>query len=166
MHVEFRITEREYRNAAMLALRKRSSLSSLDYYLPYIFTVVWISVLVFPALYHPDIELDLLLTLGVIPVFLGFLLLRRKNMRSDYEKLKNFHLHQALDLDATGLRLITTAGISRSSWDLYEKFAEDKTSFVLYLKADQTFLPIPKVHLTDAQADELRALLKSRMPCQ
>jgi len=68
-----------------------------------------------------------------------------------------------LDLDGTGLRLTTTTGVSRSSWDIYSKFVEDKTSFVLYQKSDHGLLIIPKDYLTEPQSDELRNLLKARL---
>ena len=65
-----------------------------------------------------------------------------------------------------GLRLVTTAGTTRSAWDTYLKFAEDKKSFVLYRKQDESILPIPKSHLTIPQVDELHNLLKARLPIQ
>jgi hypothetical protein len=164
MHIEYRITEKSYRAAAMLAMRKRSTMSTVDYYGPYIFCIVWLAAALVPALLDPNAELDLLLTLGVLPIILGFLALRRKRMRYEYSKLKSFHLLQALDLDAAGLRLITTAGTSRSAWQVYTKFVEDKTSFILYVQGSETFVPIPKGELTLAQIDELRALLAARLP--
>lgn len=168
MHVEFRITETEYRAAAQLAQRKRSSMSAFDYYLPHLFTIVWLAGSVIPSplngyLDQPD---DMLLTLGCIPIFLGFLFMRRKALREEYRKLKQFHLHQTLDLDMNGLRLVTTAGTTRSAWDTYMKFAEDNKSFVLFRKQDETILPIPKHHLTIPQVDELHNLLAARLPSQ
>ena len=88
--------------------------------------------------------MDMLLMLGVIPIFLGFLVMRKKAMREEYRKLKQFHLHQVLDLDMNGLRLVTTAGTTRSAWDTYLKFAEDKKSFVLFRKQDDRSSPSPK----------------------
>jgi hypothetical protein len=168
MHVEFRITENEYRAAAQLAQRKRSSMSAFDYYLPYLFTVIWLGASVIPTPLNGYLEqpVDMLLMLGVIPIFLGFLFMRKKAMREEYRKLKQFHLHQVLDLDMNGLRLVTTAGTTRSAWDTYLKFAEDKKSFVLYRKQDESILPIPKSHLTIPQVDELHNLLKARLPIQ
>ena len=108
----------------------------------------------------------MLLMLGVIPIFLGFLFMRKKAHREEYRKLKHFHLHQVLDLDMNGLRLVTTAGTTRSAWDTYLKFAEDSKSFVLYRKQDESILPIPKNHLSLLQVDELHNLLKARLPSQ
>ncbi len=163
MHIEYRISEKSYRIAAMLAMRKRSGMSSLDYYGPYIFCIVWLAASLIPAWLDPNAELDLLLTLGVLPIVLGFLAMRRKRIKQEFAKLKAFHLLQALDLDAAGLRLVTTAGTSRSSWQVYSKFAEDAASFVLYIQGNLSFLPIPKNELTMTQIDELRSLLDARL---
>jgi hypothetical protein len=166
MHIEYRVNESDFLSASMLALRKRSSWSALDYYFPHIFCVLWLAGSVIPSPFNNYLQepVDLLLTLGVFPIFMGLLVLRRGSLRKEYKKQKNLQLHQVLDLDATGLRLTTTAGVSRASWDTYSKFVEDKDSFILYQKADHGIVPIPKHHLTDPQCDELRALLVARLP--
>ena len=43
MQIEYRINEADYRSAAELAMRRRSSMSSLEYFLPYIFSIVWLA---------------------------------------------------------------------------------------------------------------------------
>lgn len=160
MHIKYRISERDYRNAAMLELRKRSRWSALEYYSPYAFTIIWLSANLFAS------SIDLFLTLAVLPILMGFLYLRRRKLQREYLKLRHFHLLQALDLDQTGLRLITTLGTSRSSWDVYSKFAEDSRSFILYKAGGHGFFPIPKNYLTIAQVDELHTLLEARLPAQ
>src|SRR5450755_1102379 len=89
MHIQFFINERDYRSAALLAMRKRSNLSSLDYYGPYIVAVVWIAASVFPNLLNgnPEELVDLLLTFGVIPLVMGILMMRRKNFKREFSKL-------------------------------------------------------------------------------
>ena len=54
--------------------------------------------------------------------------------------------------------------ITRSAWSVYSKFAEDKTSFLLYVQESESFLPIPKGELTLIQIHELHALLEARLP--
>ena len=164
MHIEYRVNESDFVSASMLALRKRSSWSALDYYFPHIFCVLWLGGNVIQSYIYPDMEVDLLLTLGAFPIFMGLVVLRRRRLKQDYKKMKNLQLHQALDLDSNGLRLTTTAGVARSSWDMYSKFVEDKSSFVLYQKSDHGIVPIPKHHLTEPQIDELHSLLTARLP--
>jgi len=166
MHIEYRVNERDFVTASTLALRKRSSWSALDYYFPHIFCVLWLAGSVIPSPFNDygKAEIDLLLTLGVFPIFMGLVVLRKRRLKQDYIKMKNLQLHQALDLDSNGLRLTTTAGVARSSWDMYSKFVEDKSSFILFNRADHGIVPIPKDHLTDGQVDELRNLLTARLP--
>jgi hypothetical protein len=162
MHIEYRITEKDYRAAAQLVMRKRTALSLVDFYGPYLFALVWIAGCVITS-YVTNSQLDMILTLGVVPLMFGFLSMRRKRIRQEYLKAKAFHLLQTLDLDGNGLRLVTTAGTARSAWTVYSKFQEDEKSFVLFLQGSQAFVPIPKGELTLAQIDELRSLLTARV---
>jgi hypothetical protein len=91
-------------------------------------------------------------------------MLRRKQSRVEYKKLRQFHLLQELELDAMGLRLTTTGGISRSAWQVYSKFAEDKNSFILFELGNHKFLPIPKSYMRESEIDELRSMLTARLP--
>ena len=166
MHIQFFINERDYRSAALLAMRKRSNLSSLDYYGPYIVAVVWIAASVFPNLLNgnPEELVDLLLTFGVIPLVMGILMMRRKNFKREFSKLRNLHPLQALDIDGIGFRLVTNDTTVRTDWKLYSKFAEDKECFVLFQAGSILFLPIPKSNLTIPQVDELHSLLGAHLP--
>ena len=49
MHIEYRVNESDFVAASMLALRKRSSWSALDYYFPHIFCVLWLAGSVIPS---------------------------------------------------------------------------------------------------------------------
>jgi len=158
MNIKYRINEREYRSAAKLELRKRSRWTLLEYYMPYIFAIIWIAASLIPD------DFDLLLTLGIIPVFMAILWMRRGRFGRDYQRKRNFHLLHSLDLDRNGLRLETTDGTARTTWANYVKFAEDSDNFVLFLKNGHEFFPIPKDHLTPPQRDELEAMLASRLP--
>jgi hypothetical protein len=164
MHIEYRITEKDYRAAAMLAMRKRSTLSAVEYYGPYLFAILWVGVSLVPAYLHPEADLDLVLTLGIVPIIMGFLLMRRKKIRAAFKKMKMFHLLQVLDLDTNGLRLVTTAGTSRSAWKVYDRFTEDEGLFILFVAGNEDIMPIPKGELTLMQIDELRSLLCARLP--
>jgi hypothetical protein len=163
MHIEYRITEKDYKAASTLVMRKRSNMSALDYYGPHIFGIIWIAAAVFTSFAHPDDDLDLLLTLGVLPILMGFIVLRRRRIRTEYKKLKQFHLLQTLDLDSNGLRLITTDGTTRTAWSVYSRFIQDNDMFVLFMDKSLEFVPIPKSYLTIGQIDELQALLTARL---
>ena len=166
MHIQFFINERDYKAAALLAMRKRSNVSALDYYGPYIVAVIWIAASIIPNPFNNYLQddVDLLLTLGVVPIFIGVLTLRRRAMQKEYRKLRNLHPLQAVDFDNAGLRNSTTDAIVRTEWKIYSKYAEDKDSFVLFQTGSVLFFPVPKSNLKPAQVDELRALLEAHMP--
>ncbi len=166
MHIQFFINERDYQSAALLAMRKRSNISSLDYYGPYIVAVIWIAASVIPNPFNNYLEepVDLLMTLGVIPLVFGVLWMRRKGTLKEYKKLRNLHPLQAVDIDGIGLRNSTTDAITRTDWSIYSRYAEDKDSFVLFHADSVLFFPVPKSNLTTPQVDELRSLLEAHMP--
>jgi hypothetical protein len=166
MHIQFFINERDYKSAALLAMRKRSNISALDYYGPYIVTVIWIAGSIVPNPFNHYLQepADLLLTLGVIPIFIGVLGLRRKSMAKEFRKLRSLHPLQAVDIDGIGLRNSTTDAIVRTDWKIYSRFAEDKDSFVLFHADSVLFFPVPKSNLTVPEVEELRALLEAHMP--
>jgi hypothetical protein len=163
MHIEYRINERDFRSAATLANRKRSNLSALEHFWPYIFCLVWIMIGWLPGggNLDPSNSDDLYFELGGLPIFLVLLYMRRVQLKREYVKASNFRLLHALDLDANGLRLVTSVGTSRSSWELYEKYAENDDVFILYELGKHTFMPISKSHLVPLQTDELRTLLNA-----
>ena len=166
MRVEYRVSEDDYRFAALLALKKRSFLSAADYYGPYAVAIIWIggSVIPNPLNGYLTQEFDVLLTLGVVPILVLYMWMRIRKIRREYARLRNIHWLRSLDLDAIGLRLKTSDGVTRSSWEMYTKFAEDKWSFILFRKGEHDIMPIPKSHLTPLQAIELRSLLAAHLP--
>lgn len=158
MNIKYRVSERDYRSAAMLELRKRSNWSLLEFYSPYIIAIVWIC-----ACFIPD-DFDLLLVIGIVPIFMAILWMRRRKFERDYRRKRNLHLLHSLDLDRNGLKVETTDGSTRTTWANYIKFAEDNHNFVLFQKTGHGFFPIPKDHLTPDQIEELGSLLQSRLP--
>lgn len=165
MHIEYRVSEGDYRNATTLANKKRSNLSALEHFWPYLFVIVWLSIGFLPASISGSSgeDVDMYFALGVIPIWIIFLYMRKLQFRREYAKLPNLKLLQALDLDSNGLRLVTTAATTRTSWDLYNKFAEDQHAFVLYMDGGHNFLPITKSYMNTLQIDELRTLLKANI---
>jgi len=165
MHIEYRVSQSDYVSATTLANRKRSNMSALEHFWPYIFCIVWIAIGWLPGggndLDNPD---DLYFELGGIPIFLIFLWIRRRQVKGEYRKLSQYRLLHALDLDTNGLRLATSVGLTRSSWDIYEKYAENDDVFILYEKGKHTFVPISKSHLAYLQVNELRTLLSANLP--
>jgi hypothetical protein len=96
MHIEYRVSERDYRNASTLAQRRRSNLSALEHFWPYIFGVVWMAIGFIPASISNSggATDDLYFQLGVIPLVILFLWARRLQLRREYRKLSNYRLHR------------------------------------------------------------------------
>src|SRR5664280_1154120 len=154
MHVEYRVSEREYASAMTLAQRKRSNLSALEHFWPYIFAIVWIGISWLPASMTgtggggTD---DLYFELGVLPILVVFLWMRRRMQKREYLKQSQYRLLHQLDLDANGLRLATSNGVERTAWSVYDKSAENEDVFILYQTGNQGILPIPKAYMTSLQ---------------
>jgi len=166
MHIEYRVNERDYRSAVTLSNKKRSNLSALEHFWPYLFAIVWVSIGFLPGGGNVDAASsdDLYFELGAIPILLALLWGRRRQIQREYLKLSNLRLLHALDVDANGLRLETSAGTKRTSWQIYTKFAENDDVFILYKEGNHDFFPIVKSFLTDLQIDELRSLIGAYLP--
>lgn len=166
MHIDYRVNERDYRSAVTLSNKRRSNLSALEHFWPYIFAVVWVAIGFLPGGGNVDTASadDLYFELGAIPILIVLLWGRRRTVQREYNKLFNLRLLHALDVDANGLRLETSAGIKRTAWTVYTKFAENDDVFILYQEGNHDFFPIVKSFLTGLQVDELRSLLGAHLP--
>jgi hypothetical protein len=166
MHIEYRINEAEYCSAAELAMRRRSKWSSLDYFLPYIFSIVWLAAALITGAADDGFSdsADLIFVFGAVPVLIGLLWRRKKAFKSDYLRMSILHPLQILKLDSTSIIRGQGKEAIQTPWNVYSKFAENNKVFILYQEGSHNFLPICKSHLTDLQVDELRSLLLARLP--
>lgn len=165
MHIEYRISEADYRSAAELAMRRRSNLSSLDYFLPYIFSIVWVAAALITGAANDGFSDsgDLIFVFGSIPVLLGLLWRRRKVFKGDYLRMSVLHPLQIVSLDTNAITRGQGKEAIKAPWTFYTKFAENSKVFILYQEGSHHFLPIVKSHLTTLQVDELRAVLTARL---
>ena len=165
MHIEYRISEADYRSAAELAMRKRSNVSSLEYFLPYIFSIVWVAAALITGAADDNFSdsSDLIFVFGAIPELVGLLWRRRKVFIGDYLRMSVLHPLQIITLDTTGVTRGQGKEAIMAPWTFYTKYAENQRVFILYQEGSHHFLPIVKSHLTTLQADELRAMLIARL---
>jgi hypothetical protein len=166
MHIEYRINAAEYRSAAELAMRRRSNVSSLEYFLPYIFSIVWVAAALITGAADNGFSdsADLMFVFGAVPVLIGLLWRRRKAFGSDYQRMSVLHPLQILSLDTAMITRGQGKEAIKTPWNFYTKYAENNKVFILYQEGSHHFLPISKSHLTTLQVDELRALLLARLP--
>ena len=165
MHLEFRISENDYRSAAELAMRRRSNMGALEYFLPYIFSIVWLAAALITGAADNGFadSTDLIFVFGALPVLIGLIWRRRKAMILEYRRLSVYHPLQVLNLDSTSITRGHGKEAIQTPWSFYTKFAENKRVFILYQENSHYFLPIVKSHFTNLQIDELRALLMARI---
>lgn len=167
MHIEYRISEADYRSAAQLAQRRRSRVSALDYFLPYMFSIVWIAAAILTGAADNGFEdsADMIFVMGAVPVLFGLLWRRKKAMNQEYRRLMALHPLQIVNLDSEGIQIGGGKQPLRTTWKQYSRWAENKEVFILYQQQNEHhFLTFVKSHLTMLQVDELRALLLSRLP--
>jgi len=166
MHIEYRINEAEYRSAGELAMRRRSNASALEYFLPYIFSIVWVAAALITGAADDSFSdsTDLIFVFGAVPVLIGLLWRRRKAFKSEYLRMSVFHPLQIVNLDSSMITRGQGKEAVQTPWKFYTKFGENKKVFILYQEGSHHFLPIVKSHLTDLQVDELRSLLMARLP--
>ena len=166
MLIEYRINEAEYRSAAELAMRRRSNMSSLEYFLPYIFSIVWLAAALITGAADDGFSdsADMIFVFGAVPVLVGLLWRRRKAFNSDFQRTSLLHPLQILSLDTNAITRGQGKEAIKTPWNFYTKFAENKKVFILYQEGSHHFLPIVKSHLTDLRVDELRSLLHARLP--
>jgi hypothetical protein len=165
MLIEYRINEAEYRSAAELAMRKRSNMSSLEYFLPYIFSIVWLAAALITGAADDGFSdsADMIFVFGAVPVLIGLLWRRRKAFNGDFQRMSVLHPLQILNLDTTAIIRGQGKEALKTPWNFYTSFAENKKVFILYQEGSHHFLPIVKSHLTDLRVDELRSLLLARL---
>ena len=166
MLLEYRINEADYRSAAELAMRKRSTFSSLEYFLPYIFSIVWLAAALITGAADDGFSdsADLIFVFGAVPVLVGLLWRRRKALKADYYRMSVLHPLQTVHLDTNAIIRGQGKEAIKTPWTFYTKFAENKRVFILYQEGSHHFLTIVKSHFTDLRVDELRALLIARLP--
>src|SRR3954452_2918859 len=124
MHIEYRISEADYRSAAEPAMRKRSNASSLEYFLPYIFSIVWLAAALITGAADDGFSdsADLIFVFGAVPVLIGLLWRRKKAFKSDYLRMSVFHPLQILQLDSTSIFRGQGKTAIQTPWTFYTKF--------------------------------------------
>lgn len=82
----------------------------------------------------------------------------RRRIRAEQDKRGE----STVDLDETGVRLVTPNSSTVARWDSLRGYAESNHAFLLYPN-DSQFAVIPKEMLTLAACDRIRALLSGKL---
>ncbi len=107
------------------------------------------------------------LVIGVI-LFPGLLLVYKFIVfplwiRRDFRGHPNFSRTQTLRINEDGLHKESEVGPSETKWLAYTRFRETQNLFVLYL-GERSIEAVPKRALSSSQLDELRQLLRKKLP--
>jgi hypothetical protein len=166
MHIEYQITEDDFVSAGQLAVQTKSKSAATQRYFLVGFGVLLSMYGVFTAIAKHTLSAlwpgliwgSILLGIGALYGFYGY------HFRRMYRKVPLLRARRNLDIDDHNIQFKTATSESRTPWDVYIKFAENKDTFILFQQGNQIFIPIPKRELSTSQIDELRTLLAAHLP--
>jgi len=161
LHIEYQLNEDDFVAAAKLMLRKRRR--------------AFFFLLLIPIMGAGMVAFSVLLLTTRSPgwgafnllygaLLLSYPLLRTRSIRRQYRKRPLLSKPFCMEADATEVHIISPDLDQRSSWAVYESFAENETSFLLIQQGRLQFVPIPKRCLDPGQIMELRAAVSAHMP--
>lgn len=166
MHIEYQISEADYVRASWIALRKRSIAGAIRFYYVLVFVILFAFMGTLPLFAVKSVH-DFVS--WIFPDLFGIALLAYLifiqwfKFHREYRKSTQLHFQTSLDVEETGVHFTTAISDSRSNWQLYAKFIECKSAFLLIPRGNQGFVPIPKRELTSPQIDELRRLFSTHL---
>jgi len=166
MHIEYQITEDDFASAGRLAVQTKSKFAAMQRYVLVVLGALVIACGIIAAmaeqalsgLWAPLFWGSILLAIAVLYGFYGY------QFRRVYRKAPLLRERRTLDIDDHTIQFKTASSESRTAWDAYIKFAENKDTFILFQQGNQIFVPIPKRDLTASQIDDLRSLLATHLP--
>ncbi len=105
---------------------------------------------------------DLMTPFALIAAFLLIVLYLPYRVGKKMVAGKGAGAHRTVDISDEGITSRTDSSDSRLSWTGVSKWIENRRVFVLYL-SPVSFFPIPKRAMSEAQAADLRELLKQHV---
>ncbi len=164
MIVTTQLTEVDFVQASLLGMRKRSRLRRVLQLIFPLFALLllffaWSFTLLGQSWSSQWPLLSLAALLVALPQLLYPLLFRRMFRRTSL-----LSEPRTFSFDETGVRISGSAYDSKTTWQVFSKFAEDKHAFVLFQQGNYVFLPISKRTLSEQQVTDLRDLLGKHLP--
>lgn len=164
VHIDYHVSQQDYISGAMLALRRGSTSSRIRYYYFCGFIVLWFAMDLLGARAGGQWHLDQIWSgLIILPFIAFFLWIQRFRFDREFRKNATLHGIQQLDVNESGVRLVTGESETRSTWKTYSRYAENSRVFILFHAGDKTFIPISKSAMNTEQAAELRGLFKANL---
>lgn len=164
MEISYQLTEDDYRQG-FKAFRRRKTFSLWTTRIGWLLLFVALAEALFISISASDRKF------GILALLWGFVALwtyclwyaPRYAARKMIKGSPSASLPHTAQISEEGLYFRTSAGESRLAWNLIIGWVEVERVFALF-PSPLTFFPIPKRAMTDQQQDELRKLLKSKIP--
>ncbi len=148
-------------------MRKGPLPRALRFYFRIAFAVLWVVMCLTPFVVHPNVQSlrDSLIFGSIGPALLLLqLYLAKLGFGREYRRAAALRLPATIDIDGTGVHWVTAESDGRSSWRIFLKYSEDRSSFVLFHRGSLAFVPIPKRTLCSLQIEELRVICGANLP--
>ena len=164
MEISYQLTEDDYRQG-FKAFRRRKIFSLWTTRIGWLLLFVALAEALFISISASDRNLPILALLWGFVAFWTYCLwyAPRYAARKMIKGSPSASLPHTAQMSEEGLYFRTSAGESRLAWNLIIGWVEVERVFALF-PSPLTFFPIPKRAMTDQQQDELRKLLKSKIP--
>jgi len=161
IHIEYQVSEDDFVAAAKLMLRKRRRGLFFLVLLP----VVGAGMVLFSiALFTGRSYLVGAFNLIYGALLLSYPLLRTRSIRRQYRKRPLLSKPFCIEIDDIEVHIIAPDLDQRSSWAMYEGFAENAASFLLIHQGRLQFVPLPKRCIRVDQIVQLRAAVSAHLP--
>jgi hypothetical protein len=164
MQISYQLTEDDYRQGYR-AFRRRKTFSLWATRIGWVLLFLVLGEALYVSISGFDREFPTLALLWGFVAFWGYCLwyAPRYAARKMIRGSPSASLPHSAEMSEDGLHFRTSAGESRLTWNLIIGWVEVERVFALF-PSPLTFFPIPKRAMTDQQQDELRNLLKTKIP--
>ena len=164
MEISYQLTEDDYRQGYK-AFRRRRTFSLWATRIGWALLFVTLAEALYVSISGFDREFPTLALLWGLVAFWTYCLwyAPRYAARKMIKGSPSASLPHTAQMSEDGLYFRTSAGESRLTWNLIIGWVEVERVFALF-PSPLTFFPVPKRAMTDQQQDELRSLLKNKIP--
>ena len=164
MHIEYEISESDYVAAVSLCRRTTERAALLRIYvLPAMCALLAVPLGV-ALIEWKGLALEIIPAMFFVLCPLLNVLLWRYKLSERYRENIALHSRNFVDIDDRGCRMQDVATDRFTPWSEISGYAESRTMFIRFLDHRGQFQMTPKRELTEAQIEELRGMLASRLP--
>jgi hypothetical protein len=157
VEVQYQCNFADYREALQFVLKR-----TVGYYVLIVLGIVSVLVGSFVA-YKIHFGPGLLMQLVGVFWLLWPAVVQPLWVRRDYRKHPNFSVPQVVNINEEGIQTVSDIAEGSAKWSAFTRFRETKNLFMIHM-GSRIFRAIPKRALSASQIEELRQLLRSKLP--